>query len=332
METIGKAEPAPSLLGATYQFIRDHLIPINTLIAFSVFVVGALDFFRPFAPPSLPVIIYSATALLALLLLVAGLVNAPSHASADQSAPKARTRLRERPWWALGISFLALVSGLGWASYAKASDKGLIADSFSSAAAVQTALAKLQASADTADAKLNVIIDKQGSATLAGDNCPTLDCAVGMGASEATLRRFISQGAALPIEPALFGSSINRLSKARNPARIATLAVYLDTRSLPDINARAAKVAIHEPQELQRIAAQLPAELRPRVAEIFTGRNACGMPTLRLTEIAALNGDKPLYEWLVAHGADPSLPNQWCKEGPFAAPFNAQNLLTASRR
>ena len=327
MDATAKAEPAPSLLAATYQFIKDHLIPVNTLIALAVFIVGALDFFKPMAPPSLPVIIYSATALLALVLFVAGLLPAKPRARADVDPAKPWKPLRQRPGWILGVSLLALITGLGWASYAKASEKGLIADSFSSVAAVQTALAKLQSSADTADAKLDVIIEKQGSATLAGDACPTLDCAVGMGASEATLKRFISQGAALPTEPALFGSSINRLSKARNPARIGTLAVYLDTHALPDINARAAKVAIHEPQELQIIAAQLPAELRPRVAEIFTGRHACGMPTLRLIEIAAINGDKPLYEWLVARGADPVLPNQWCKEGPFATPFTAAELI-----
>ena len=303
MNASAKADPAPSLLGATYQFIRDHLIPVNTLIALAVFIVGALALF------------------------VAGLLPAKPRAQEAGDVAKLWKPLRQRPGWILGVSLLVLITGLGWASYAKASDKGLIADSFSSAAAVQTALARLQSSADNADAKLSVIIQKQGSATLAGDACPTIDCAVGMGASEATLRRFISQGAALPTEPALFGSSLNRLSKAQNAARMGTLAVYLDTRALPDINARAAKVAIHEPQELQAIAAQLPAELRPRVAEIFTGRNACGMPTLRLTEIAALNGDKALYEWLVAHGADPSLPNQWCKTGPFAVPFTAAELI-----
>ena len=329
MNAIAKAEAAPSLLGAIYQFIRDHLIPVNTLIAFAVFTVGALDFFKPMAPPALPVIIYSATALLALVLFIAGLLPAKPRAQEDGAPAKPWKPLRQRPGWILTVSLLALITGLGWASYARASDKGLIADSFSSVAVVQAALAKLQSSADTADAKLNVIIEKQASATLAGDACPTIDCAVGMGASEATLRRFISQGAALPTDPAFLGSSINRLSKSRNPARIGTLAVYLDTRSLPDINARAAKVAIHEPQELQSVAAQLPVELRPRVAEIFAGRNACAMPSLRLTEIAALNGDKPLYVWLVARGADPSLPNQWCKEGPFAAPFTAAALMRA---
>ena len=332
MEASAKAEPTPSLLGATYQFIRDHLIPVNTLIALAVFIVGALDFFKPMAPPSLPVIIYSATALLALVLFVAGLLPAKPSAQVEGNPAKPWKPMRQRPIWILSVSLLALITGLGWASYAKASDKGLIADSFSSAAAVQTALAKLQKSADTADAKLDVIIEKQGSATLAGDACPTLDCAVGMGASEATLRRFIAQGAALPTEPAFLGSLINRLSKARNPARMGALAVYLDTRALPDINARAAKVAIHEPQELAAIAAQLPPELRPRVVEIFTGRNACGMPTLRLTEIAALNGDKPLYEWLVAHGADPALPNQWCAKGPFAAPFTAKGLAESTNK
>ena len=224
---------------------------------------------------------------------------------------------------------LALISGLGWASYAKASDKGLIADSWGSAAAIQTALVKLQSSADHAEEKLTSIIEQQRSPTLAGDGCPTIDCAVGMGASAATLKRFIDQGAALPAEPAFLGSSINRLSKSRNPARIHTVAAYLDTHALPDINARAARVAIHEPRELQVIASQLSPELRPRVAEIFTGRSACGMPSLRLAEIAALNGDKQLYEWLIARGADPSLPNQWCKEGPFAAPFTAAALISA---
>ncbi len=324
------ANAEPSLVALTQQFIRDHLIPVNTLIAFAVFAVAALDFFRPFAPPAAPVAIYSTTALCALVLFIAGLlpVRPAARASGPQgSAPKAR--LRQRPWWALAVSFLALISGLGWASYAKASDKGLIADTWGAAAAIQTALVKLQSSADGADAQLRTIIAKQASPTLAGDACPTIDCAVGMGASEATLRRFINQGAALPTDPASFGAAINRLSKSRSTARMGTLSAYLDTRALPDINARAAMVSIHEPQELKVIAAQLSPELRPRVAEIFTGSNACGMPSLRLTEIAAINGDKPLYEWLLARGADPALPNQWCKGGPFAAPFTAAALLRA---
>ncbi len=193
MNASAKAEPAPSLLGATYQFIRDHLIPVNTLIAFAVFTVGALDFFKPMAPPALPVIIYSATALLALALFVAGLLPAKPRDQGAGDAARPWKPLRQRPGWILGVSLLGLITGRGWASYAKASDKGLIADSFSSAAAVQTALAKLQSSADSADEKLKVIIEKQGSITLAGDACSTIDCAVGMGASEATLRRFISQ-------------------------------------------------------------------------------------------------------------------------------------------
>jgi hypothetical protein len=36
-----------------------------------------------------------------------------------------------------------------------------------------------------------------------------------------------------------------------------------------------------------------------------------------------------MYEWLVARGADPSLPNQWCSEGRFAAPFTAALLMGA---
>ena len=65
---------------------------------------------------------------------------------------------------------LALISGLGWASYAKASDKGLIADSWGSAAAIATALVKLQSSADHAEEKLTAIIEQQRSPALAGED------------------------------------------------------------------------------------------------------------------------------------------------------------------
>ena len=85
---------------------------------------------------------------------------------------------------------------------------------------------------------------------------------------------------------------------------------------------------IHELQELKVIAAQFPPELRDRVAELFTGRAACPtMPHLRLTEIAALNGDKALYEWLISRGADPALPNKWCATGQFSVPFTAAKLI-----
>ena len=329
MDAAAKTEP--SMLAATQQFIKDHLIPVNTLIAFAVFTVAALDFFRPMAPPSLPLIIYSGTTLLALGLFFAGMLpSAASRRGDGDSEPK--KPLRQKPGWVLSVSLLALITGLGWASYAKASDKGLVADSWGSAAAIQSALVKLQSSADRADEKLTAIIENQNSATFAGDGCPTIDCAVGMGASEATLKRFIQQGASLPTEPTAFGSAIHRLSKSRHPARLGTVAAYLDSRALPDINARAAQIAIHAPRELQAVAAQLPPDLRSRVAEIFTGRNACGMPNLRLTEIAAINGDKPLYDWLLARGADPTLLNQWCAAGPFAAPFTASLLMSALQR
>lgn len=324
-------------LAPTRAFIREHLVPLNNIVLLAGSSVAALDFLAP-RLSILPKIVFGATGAFSVVLLLAaftpGLLNRAVAALLRATEGKA---LRSSPPWQISVVMLALITLMGGVSIAKADSGGLIASSSPTLSAWQSSLLGIEAQTaairqgtDQANQKLDSLAGKIASPSFAGDACPTIDCAVGMGASEATLKRFIDQGAALPTEPALFGSSISRLSKSRNPARMGTLTAYLDTRALPDINARAARVAIHEPQELQAVAAQLPADLRPRVAEIFTGRHACGMPSLRLTELAALNGDKELYDWLREHGADPSLPNQWCKDGPFAAPFTAEKLIASA--
>lgn len=309
-----------------YAFVKDHLLPVNAVLVLATLVAGALDFMRK-TYPSLGLTVYVIATGLAVLVLVAGLVPVKHK---DAAVGDTMERLGRRPGWRVVVTLMALITCMGWASYATAGQRGLLAEASPIVAGWQDALFSVQAGVNQVNESIDKVRKKLDTRTFAGDNCPTLDCAVAMGASEQTLRRFIDQGAKLPTEPAMFGSSINRLSKSRNEVRMDTLAVYLETRALSDINARAGRVAIHEPDQLKTIAAQLAPALRPRVSEIFMGRTACGLPSLRLTEIAALNGDKPLYDWLVARGADPSLPNQWCKNGPFAAPFTAAELMRAS--
>ena len=300
-------------------------------------MVAGLDFLKPLAP-GLVLAIYSATGVLALALLLAGVMPARVARSTSETASRDRNprRLTRSPQWALGTALLALITLFGWCSHAKAGDKGFIAGNWDAARSLQAALgdlhgrvAEVQRGTDTANAKLDEVLAKQAtpSPSAGGDACPDFQCALGMGASEAALKRLLDRGAQLPTDPAFMGSTFDRIIKARSDSRMAVAGMYLDSKALPDINDRVAMVPLHEPRDLRAVGATLPRELRDRAAEIFTGRNACATPTLRLAELAALNADKPLYDWLLARGADPTLPNQWCKEGPFAAPFTADLLL-----
>ena len=313
------AQPQPRLLASTAAFVKNHLIPVNTVIAFSAFMVAGLDFLKPLAP-GLVLAIYAGTGLLAVALLLAGVLPSPASRSIAEAghSERARRRIARGPAWALGIALLALITLFGWCSHAKAGDKGFIAGNWDAARALQATLGDLrgrvdavQASADTANAKLDEVLAKQTtpSPSAGGDACPDFQCALGMGASEAALNRLLARGAQLPTDPAFIGSTFDRIIKSRSGSRMAVAGMYLDTKALRDINERAAMVAVHEPRDLRAVGATLPRELRERAAEIFMGRSACAMPKLRLTELAALNADKPLYDWLLARGADPNLPN-----------------------
>ena len=327
----------PRLLAGTAKFIKDHLIPVNTAIGFSVFMVAGLDFLKPLAPDAV-LAIYAATGLLAIALLLAGVLPSSGLGSAAEAGPSHRAprRITRSPALALGVALLALITLFGWCSHAKAGDKGFIAGNWDAARALQASLGDLrgrmdavQASADIANAKLDKVLAKQAtpSPSAGGDACPDFQCALGMGASEAALNRLLARGSQLPTDPAFVGSTFDRIIKAKSPSRMAVAAMYLDIKALPGINERVAMVALHEPRDLRAAAATLPPELRDKAAGIFTGRNACAAPMLRLIELAALNRDKELYAWLLARGADPNLPNQWCEVGPLAIPFTATNLV-----
>ena len=326
-------------LAPTRAFIREHLVPINNIVLLAGSVVAALDFLAP-RLSIVPKIVFGATGGLSILLLLAaftpGLLNRA--VAALLRATEGRS-LRSSPPWQISVAMLSLITLLGAVSIAKANTGGFIASSSETLSSWQSSLlglqkttAEIKLGTEQANRKLDAIGTKLDAATFAGDNCPDIDCAVGMGASKATLEKFVARGARLPTEPHAFGAAIDRLSKSRNPARIDTVAVYLGSKAIIDINAPAAIVSRFEQPELAAIATQLPADMRGRVSEMFGSRGGCDRSGgVRLTELAALNADRELYEWLVARGADPKLPNKWCKAGPFSAPFTAEALIAAAR-
>ena len=242
--------PLTDRLASTRGFIREHLVPFNTLLLLSASTMAALDFLAP-RFSLLPLIVYCITAALCAALLLAAYAPGPLNrlVAALLQAVDA-TCLRSNPSWQISVAILGLTTMLGAVSVAKAGSGGILASSSKAVSTwqadflgLQKAASQIKAGTGEANAKLDAITVKLNAATFAGDNCPTLDCAVGMGTSEATLKSFIAQGARLPTEPVALGAAINRLSKSRNPARVGTVGVYLDAGALTDINARAAIVA-----------------------------------------------------------------------------------------
>ena len=326
-------------LAPTRAFIREHLIPLNNIVLLAGSVVASLDFLAP-RLSILPKIVYSATGGFACVLLLAaftpGVLN--RSVAAVMRATDAKS-LRASPPWQISVVILALITLLGGVSIAKADAGGMIASSSSVAAGWQSSLLGLQATADEiksstdrANKKLDVITAKLGAPSFAGDNCPDIVCALGMGASKATLQKFLDRGVRLPTDPNTFGSSFNRLSQSRDPVRTDALALYLDTKAFPDVDARIAKVNLADRPSREAIAAQLPVANRAQLSEVLYAKGlGCPGPTLRLIELAAINGDKDLYSWLAARGANPRLTNTWCQSGPFAVPFTAEAVMAATR-
>lgn len=325
-------------LAPTRAFIREHLVPLNNIVLLAGSVVAALDFLAP-RLSILPKIVFGATGAFSIVLLLAaftpGLLNRAVAVLLRATEGKS---LRSSPPWQISVVMLALITLLGGVSIAKADSGGFIASSSSTLSSWQSSLlrleartAEIKAGTDRANQKLDSLTAKLASVSFAGDACPDIECAVGMGASKGTLEAFVARGVRLPTEPHYFGVALDRLSKSRSPVRMDTVAVYLSSKALADINARAVIVSRFDPSARAAIASQLPASLRDRADDMFGPEGKCdNRGGMRLTELAALNGDKELFTWLVAHGADPDLQNQWCKDGAFATPFNASAVMQAA--
>jgi hypothetical protein len=155
-------------VGGLYEFVRGHLIIVNNLVLASATLVGALDFLAPRLSLA-PVIIYSMTACLALLMLLAavapGLVGRLISAVGGAGGFGGATPLWRRPAWQVAFAILLAVSVLGWASVAKASQGGLIASQFPAARSLQDSLlglrrdvADISRGVDAANGKLDILV------------------------------------------------------------------------------------------------------------------------------------------------------------------------------
>ena len=162
------AAAKPSPVEGLYAFVRGHLTPANQIVAGSATLVAFVDFMSPRLWMA-PRVVYSFTAAVLALMLVAGL--APRATARALSAigfgpvEAGSIPLWRRPAWQFGVALLLGVSALGWASMAKATQGGLIASQFPAARGLQESLlglrrdvADIKQGVDAANGKLDALI------------------------------------------------------------------------------------------------------------------------------------------------------------------------------
>lgn len=339
-------------------WIKDYLIPVNTVIIFAGFVVAALDAAAPVARPYTRVLTIGAAAG-AMLLLAASLLP----------LPRRMGELCRGRRWILWFAFLAVFTAGGFFSLAHGRN-GALGARFEGIAGVQQSVFDLAqevraVAVDTKAARANTEIlvvaareQAQGTAALqegmarvkrdaqatrsrseqaaanteyirkqmedpqraAAEACTTTSCAVAMGASRAVFQRLLNDGARMPAES--FGPGLRRLMEERHPNRFDIMDLYLRTGAVPDVNAKAAKVLWSG--ELQERAARAGAQ-QP-------GATGCLLAALRPLELAALVGDREMQRWLLARGADPELANDWCSLMRGSPTFTAAAVAAAMGR
>lgn len=144
-------------LGGFYAFVRAHVMVVNALVLASGTLVGLLDFLAP-KVSVLPRVVYSTTAVLVGLMVVAAVAPALVGralaglgyiAKRDDLIP-----LWRRPLWQFVVAILSVVTVAGYASIAKASQGGFIAGSFPAARELQASLGLI--SADISAARLGI--------------------------------------------------------------------------------------------------------------------------------------------------------------------------------
>ncbi len=225
------ATPSPdraSPLAGLYEFTRTHLSIVNGVVLAAGTLVAILDFLGP-RLSILPTLIYSATAAIVVLMILAAI--APRLVGRALSALGYAARrddlipVWKRPLWQATIVVLGAVSLAGAASIAKASEGGIAASHSPTLRTLQSQLLSLDrgiagisqgvAQANTKLDQIALAVDPNNPA----DRCADLGCAVMGGASPAAVRKLIEKGAKVPGDPINDGVYLLAAALSSNPGR-----------------------------------------------------------------------------------------------------------------
>lgn len=337
-QAMARPQPPENPLAGLYRFVREHLSVLNGVVLASSTAVGAMDFLAP-TLSFIPALVYSAAALISVAMFVAAVAPAAigaALATVGLAPPGGLPRrLYAKPKFQIAFFLLLGFTCVGAASVAKAHDGGLIASAAPGARDLQRQLLGLsvevhqtRAGVDAANAKLDRVVDAVDPENSA-DKCPDLACAVLGGASVRAIRRLISRGARVPAAAVVAGELAKGVAYSSSPDRLAILDMLL-AHGLP------ADLAINafstEPESLNEAQLALAAEavktarLGSIPAHALASGGFAGDPKLvlwndfarclgaaRLVELAAIRGDRALFEHMRRLGQQPrpSLGCSW---------------------
>ena len=163
----------PQSFAGLYHFVRSHLLVVNSLVGFASTSVALLDFLSP-RLSVLPRLIYASTATLALVLLIVAFVPRVDRWLLGRWFPSDDPghRLWRRGGWQFAVLLLALVTGFGFESVAKASQGGVLAAGFPAVKdwqrqflQLREGMGQVQAGVAHANTQLKVLLDAQHDAS-----------------------------------------------------------------------------------------------------------------------------------------------------------------------
>jgi len=292
-----------------YDFVRDHVIPFNSVIAMSVTVAVVLDFLAPQAP-YLAWVSYLITLLL-MLAIVLELRCRFATVPADAWYVRLLGRLRSPPgplwetssWQAIGIiAITALI--LGQVSKAHASSGGMLASATSGLRNLQVQLLglkedsrRIQSSLDGMGTKVDSIHATVGELGAALKHVPA------PASSESDLSRLqalATEGKRFPQDP----YQLLKLLNQKRDDRLAVMELYLrhefDIHRPMPLSLMFVDLSIDDALTIKNLAKLEAWADKKYQLDGSTLMLAC--QPLDLQAYAAIAGDKQLSEWLSSKG------------------------------
>ena len=294
------ASRAPPLSGL-YGFVREHLVVANNVVLASGTLVAALDFMSP-RLSVLPLMVYTATS--ALLLAMVAAAWAPALAGRvfgelgeGSAKPAGAAPMWRRPLWQCLAALLLLVSVIGFASVAKASQGGLLASRLPAARSLQEWLlgmerdvADIKQGVASANGKLDAIAERSKD--------PRRDLVSrGYSVDDSGLSKAIRQGDAEAAR--LFGAAGFKASHESPMANILTGPQPWS----PELAAALDKSLFSIPSSCEGQSNMLLHELPPPAAErVATFKRLCGGEAIvgRLRSAIAEDESKPISDYYTA--------------------------------
>ncbi len=353
MEAARAGDASPNLFHEFSKFVRDHVAVVNAIVVASTTFVAAMDFLAP-KLSLVPAMVYTATGLLVALMIAAAVAPVATSKLLGLLGLSARRDgkrpLWRRPAWQFGVAILLMVTALGFASVARASEGGLIASKFPEAKRWQASLLSLEADSQeikrgvaAANGKLDRIVDVVDPDNPA-DRCPDIACAIQSGATAKAVKSLFDKGARIEGGPANRGELSNGIATSRRADRLQVLDLLIDhgldpaaiifafATSQEEVNAEGLRIArdvLRESRIGNRLEPSIVSQGVPEL-EAWNQVHGCLLRTSKgtsLMELAAIRGDLELYRHLAARGV--SLPSRplLCKWADVGQPGGARIVI-----